>query len=137
MRCEARETKIKKNEKEMSGSEVVQSLSAVAGQDVEEVVHLIFIEHGHLSGALRALHRVVHLISVHPRWRWVGSLIHRCFCFLSPPPLPVPLVLLLLVFVAQHLLSLDRTVHHEHCSVLCAVLLMPEGTQQPGHVIIV
>lgn len=111
-----------------SSSDLVQSLSAVAGQDVEEVVNLIFIEHGHLSGALRALHRVVHLISIHPHRCW--SLIRRRLCLLSPPPLPVPPVLLLLVFVTQHLLSLDCAVHHKHCSILRAVLLVPERTQE-------
>lgn len=73
--------------------------SAVAGQDVEEVVHLILIEHGHLCGALRALHRVVNLICIHSRWLRVSCLIHSHFWFLSLPPLPVPLFPLRLGFV--------------------------------------
>lgn len=99
----------------------------MAGQDVEEMVDLIFVEHSDLCGALRALDWVVNLVVVHPRWCLVRNLV-LCGFLLSPPPLPIPLFPLLLRFVAQHLVSLHCTVHNEHGSVLRPVLFMPGQT---------
>lgn len=69
----------------------------MAGQDVKEVVDLVFIEHGHLGGALGALNRVVNLIGVHPSRSWIRSLVRHRLCVLSPPLLPLPLLLHLLL----------------------------------------
>lgn len=88
-------------DKPVKKKSVFFSVSAVAGQDVEEVVDLVFIEHGHLSGALGALNRVVNLISIHPCRRRVGSLVLQCCVhLLSLPPFPAPLFPLLLCFVS-------------------------------------
>lgn len=51
--------------------------SAVARQDVKEVVDLVLVENGDLCGALGALHRPVRL-----------SRVLAVLRFLSPPPLP-------------------------------------------------
>jgi len=86
-------------------------LSAVAGQDVKEMVDLVLIEHSHLCGALRTLHWVVNVIAENSR-------------FLSSSPRP--LLLFQLMFVAQHLVSFYFAVHHKHGSILSVVLFMPE-----------
>lgn len=103
-----------------------QSVSAVAGQYVEEVIDLVLVEHGHLGGALGALDRVVHLICVHPRGSRPAGLVRRRLRLLALPPLPVPLFLLLLGLVTQHLVSLHNTVHDKHGPILRPVLLMSE-----------
>lgn len=111
---------------EESETRVCPCVSAVAGQDVEEVIDLVFVKHGHLGGALGALDRVVDFISVHPCWRWASRLVWLPFCSPTLLSLPAPLLLFLLGFVPQHLVSLHCAVHNEHGSILRPVLLMPE-----------
>lgn len=112
----------------VSGVQEVKLVSAVTRQDVEEVVDLVFVQHGHLGGALGAADRVVQLVHLHPCGRGRGRLLR---CGLHLPPLP-PLLPVRLRLVAKNLVWLHRAVHDEHGSVLSPVLLMSETQRRDG-----